>query len=129
MRAYLRDAIRLVHHSARTVGGRWFWLAPLLPLLWVAFQYITVVLGWRDTSWDAVDAQNTLIGFPLTVLASGLGVRIIAGEIDRRTLEIAYTVPAGLLPDLHRVLFVCRKNARYHLPEAHLAACSGAAPS
>lgn len=99
MRAYLRDAIRLVHHSARTVGGRWFWFAPLLPLLWVAFQYITVVLGWRDTSWDAVDAQNTLIGFPLTVLASGLGVRIIAGEIDRRTLEIAYTVPGGA----HRV--------------------------
>jgi ABC-type transport system involved in multi-copper enzyme maturation permease subunit len=95
----LRDALRLVHHSARTVGGRWFWLAPLLPLFWVAFQYITVVLGWRDTSWEVVDAQNTLIGFPLAVLASGLGVRVIAGEIDRRTLEIAYTVPGGA----HRV--------------------------
>jgi hypothetical protein len=33
------------------------------------------------------------------MLAIGLGVRIIAGEIDRRTLEIAYTVPGGT----HRV--------------------------
>jgi len=40
-----------------------------------------------------------LIGFPLTILGLGFGVRIIAGEIDSRTLEIAYTVPGGA----HRV--------------------------
>lgn len=99
MRGRLMDALRLVQHSARTVGGRWFWLAPLLPLPWIGFQYLSVVLGWRDTSWEIADAQNTLIGFPLTVLGGVLGVRVIAGEIDRRTLEIAYTVPGGA----HRV--------------------------
>jgi hypothetical protein len=95
----MRDQLRLLHHAARTVGGRWFWLAPLLPLLWVGFQYILVVLGGRATAFGPADAQNVLIGFPLTVLAAGLGVRVIAGEIDRRTLEIAYTVPGGA----HRV--------------------------
>ncbi len=99
MKGRIRDQVRLLHHAARTVGGRLFWLAPLLPLLWLGFQYISVILGWRETSYQAVDAQNTLIGFPLAVLAAGLGVRVIAGEIDRRTLEIAYTVPGGA----HRV--------------------------
>jgi hypothetical protein len=88
-----------MHHSARTVGGRWFFLAPLLPLPWIGFQYISVILDWRETSWEMADAQNSLIGFPLAILAAVLGVRIIAGEIDRRTLEIAYTVPGGA----HRV--------------------------
>jgi ABC-type transport system involved in multi-copper enzyme maturation permease subunit len=95
----MRDRLRLLRHAARTVGGRWFWLAPLLPLLWLIFEYILVITGGRATAFAAVDAQNTLIGFPLTVLAAGLGVRVIAGEIDRRTLEIAYTVPGGA----HRV--------------------------
>ncbi len=99
MRERLIDQMRLIHHAARIVAGRWFWLAALLPLLWLGFQYISVILGWRGTSYEIVDAQNTLIGFPLAILAAGLGVRVIAGEIDRRTLEIAYTVPGGA----HRV--------------------------
>lgn len=44
---------------------------------------------------DAADAQNALIGLPLVVIAIGLGVRIIAGEIEHRTLEVTYTVPGG----------------------------------
>jgi ABC-type transport system involved in multi-copper enzyme maturation permease subunit len=99
MRAKIRDTVRLLHHSARTVGGRWFFLAPLLPLPWIGFLYLSVILGWRETSWEMADAQNSLIGFPLAIVAAVLGVRIIAGEIDRRTLEIAYTVPGGA----HRV--------------------------
>lgn len=95
----LIDQMRLIHHAARIVAGRWFWLAALLPLLWLGFQYISVILGWRATSYEIVDAQNKLIGFPLAILAAGLGVRVIAGEIDLRTLEIAYTVPGGA----HRV--------------------------
>jgi hypothetical protein len=54
---------------------------------------------WRENDFLAADVQNLLIGFPLTVLGIGFGVRIIAGEMDFRTLEIAYTVPGGA----HRV--------------------------
>ena len=89
------DHFRLIGISARLLAGRRFWIAPLLPLLWSAFQAIRLIAGWQEKSFVAASAQNTLIGLPLTVLALGLGVRIIAGEMDRRTLEIAYTVPGG----------------------------------
>jgi hypothetical protein len=95
----LRSMLRLVVLSARLIGGRRFWLAPILPLAWPAFQAFRLLVGWRDTEFVEASAQNTLIALPLIVLAIGLGVRIIAGEMDRRTLEMAYTVPGGA----HRV--------------------------
>jgi len=89
------DAWRLVHASARLIAGRRYWIAPLLPLVWVAFQILRLLVGWESADYVPIDAQTLLIGFPLSILAVGLGVRIIAGDIDRRTLEIAYTVPGG----------------------------------
>lgn len=97
---WLRDAGRLYLLSARMVAGRRFWIAPLLPLVWIGWTVVNLLIGQSDGYADA-DAQNFLIGFPLVVLGIGLGVRVIAGEIDRRTLEIAYTVPGGA----HRVWF------------------------
>jgi ABC-type transport system involved in multi-copper enzyme maturation permease subunit len=93
--ARLADTWRLLWLSARVLGGRWVWAAPLIVLLWPAFQYLFLALGWEDEQHTSGSVQNGLIGFPLNVLAIGLGVRIIGGEIDRRTLEIAYTVPGG----------------------------------
>jgi hypothetical protein len=95
----LRDRLRLLHLAARLIAGRWYWLLPLLPLLWIAFQVIRLLLGGREEDYAPADAQNVLIGTPLVVLAMFLGVRVMAGEIDQRTLEIAYTVPGGT----HRV--------------------------
>lgn len=89
------DRLRLIRVSARLVAGRRYWIAPLLPLIWIAFQIFRLLVRWRVDDYAPVDAQGTLIGFPMTVLAIALGLRIIAGEIDRRTLEIAYTVPGG----------------------------------
>jgi ABC-type transport system involved in multi-copper enzyme maturation permease subunit len=77
------------------VAGKWFWLVPFVPLAWHAFVIVALLAGWRTTPYLPYDAQNRLIGMPLSVLAVGLGVRIIAGEIDSRTLEITYTVPGG----------------------------------
>lgn len=94
-----RERLRLWHHAARTVAGRRLWIAPLLPLAWIAFQIFRLFVRWRPDDYNAVDAQNILMGTPLAVLGAGFGVRIIAGEIDQRTLEIAYTVPGGT----HRV--------------------------
>ncbi len=93
-----RDYLRLSHLSAHLVAGRHFWIAMLLPLLWPACQAFFMLVGWRDSGFDESDAQ-ALMGIPLSVLAIGLGIRIIADEMDRRTLEIAYTVPGGC----HRV--------------------------
>jgi ABC-type transport system involved in multi-copper enzyme maturation permease subunit len=95
----LVDGVRLLHLSCRIVAGRKYWIAPLLPLLWIVFQIVWLSIGAYDSDFVPADAQNTLIGFPLTLMGIGFGVRIIAGEMDFRTLEIAYTVPGGA----HRV--------------------------
>ena len=87
------------HHLLRLANcqlvGRRFWLLPFLPLVWLGFQAILLLTGARAESFEAAAAQNTLIGLPMTVLAVFLGVRVIAGELDARSLEIAYTVPGG----------------------------------
>lgn len=93
------DWARLVRLSARLVAGRRFWIAPLLPLAWPVLQVLFVAMNARQASFSPAEAQGNMIGLPLTMLGIGLGVRIIAGDIDRRTLEIAYTVPGGA----HRV--------------------------
>ena len=87
-------AIRL---SAVLVAGPRHWLLPLAPLAWLAVQAGLLFAG--RAAFEPAAAQNTLIGLPLAVLATLLGGRIIAGELDQRTLEIAYTVPGGA----HRV--------------------------
>jgi hypothetical protein len=90
-----RDAASLLSLSLRTVAGRRYWIAPLLPLLWIVFQIVRLLVGWRPEDYTPADAQTLLIGFPVVILAVGLGGWVIAGEIERRTLEIAYTVPGG----------------------------------
>jgi len=89
------DAAMLLGLSLRLQLGKRFLSVPLLVLLWPAYQALTLVAGWRVGSFGPADAQNELIGLPLTVLAIGLGVRIIAAEIEQRTLEVTYTVPGG----------------------------------
>jgi len=101
LRDRLHDASRIVVLSARLIAGRRYWLAPLLVLIWPVIQAVALFTRMREEGFEAVDVQNGLVGIPMAVLAVGLGVRIIAGEMDRRTLEIAYTVPGGA----HRVWF------------------------
>lgn len=91
----IRDLWRLVDLSARLLVGRRWWIACLVPLVWPAFAAFRLLVRWRVESFEAAEAQNLLIGAPLAVLAIFLGVRVIAGEMERRTLEIAYTVPGG----------------------------------
>lgn len=100
-RAALADRWRLSVLAARLLAGRRFWLAPLAPLAWPAFQAVLFLTDPNKESFEAESAQGTLIGLPLAVLAIFLGVRVIAGEVDARRLEIAYTVPGGS----HRVWF------------------------
>ena len=95
----IRDRLRVVHLSARLLTGRRYWISALVPLVWPAFEAFRILVGWQPETYRPVEAQNILIGLPLSVLAIFLGVRVIAGEMDRRTLEIAYTVPGGA----HRV--------------------------
>ncbi len=76
-----------------TLAGRYFWLLPLLPLLWLGV--VGVVLWLDGEIITGAEAQGVLLAVPMTFLAIFMGMRIIGGEIDDRSLEIAYTVPGG----------------------------------
>ena len=88
-----RPDFGLLRLALLMVAGRRFWLLPFLPLLWLLFQAGVLLLAGE--SFGPAAAQGALIGLPLTLLALFLGLRIIAGEVDGRSLEIAYTVPGG----------------------------------
>jgi len=109
----------LLHLSARSLAGRRFWIWPLVTVTWPALQILFLLVGWRQEEFGPQHAQNMLIGIPLLVLGILFGVQVIAGEIDRRTLEIAYTVPGGT----HRVwLFKLAAGFLLLLPAAALLA-------
>ncbi len=89
---------RIMLYSARLVAGRKFWIVVFLPLIWLLIRALFILVGWDDGKLGPENAHY-LMSIPLSVVAMGFGIRIIAGEIDSRTLEIAYTVPGGC----HRV--------------------------
>lgn len=88
------DFLELLVLSMRLQVGRRFWAIPLLPLAWLMFMGLRVALDWRE-NFTVADVQNELIGLPLVILAIGLGIQLIATEIEDRTLEVCYTVPGG----------------------------------
>ncbi len=94
-REALGDGVALVLLSARRTFGRWTPVLPFVPLTWTAFQALRLLLGWRPGSFRPADVPVSLLGLPLSLLALALGVRVIAGEIEERTLEVAWTVPGG----------------------------------
>lgn len=91
----LTDWLLLLKLSIHVQLGRRYWLLLVAALLWPLSQALFLLLGWRTKGFTAEDAQNFLIGAPLYCLAIGLGVRIIAHEIEQRTLEVGYTIPGG----------------------------------
>ena len=86
--------LALFRLAALTVAGHRFWLLPLLPLSWLAVLATLALVGLGG-NFEPDMAQGFLLGAPMTALAVFLGLRVIAGEIDGRSLEIAYTVPGG----------------------------------
>ena len=72
--------------------GRRYWLLPLLPLAWLVFLQLEL-FSFFNVSPEAV--QGLVLGVPMSLLGIFLGIRVIAGEIEDRSLELAYTVPGG----------------------------------
>ena len=91
MKAALFAQLEAFRLAVMTIAGHRYWLLPIVPLAWLP------ICAWMGLGGELepASAQGTLIGLPLTFLAIFLGLRVIAGEIDGRSLEIAYTVPGG----------------------------------
>ena len=89
----MRPTLEFLRLLLVMMTGRRYYVLPLLPLLWTVVQAVLMFVD--DTRMDPADVQGTLIGVPLAALGLFLGVRVIAAEIDERSIEIAYTVPGG----------------------------------
>ena len=89
--------LELIRLAMVAIAGHFFWIWPLV-----------LVVGWLSVhtflehdkiniinSITVSDVQNRMLGIPLAILGGILGLRIIAGEINARTIEIIYTVPGG----------------------------------
>ncbi|TDJ29589.1 MAG: hypothetical protein E2O59_03990, partial [Gammaproteobacteria bacterium] len=67
--------LTLLRLAMLTLAGRYFWVLPLLPLLWL------VVVGtvfWLDGEIiTPEEAQGVLLAVPMTALAVFMGIRII----------------------------------------------------
>lgn len=86
--------LNLLRLAMVAIAGHFFWIWPLvLVVVWLSFHTVFEQATWITIT--ASDVQNRLIGLPLSILAAVLGLRIIAGEINARTIEIIYTVPGG----------------------------------
>ena len=92
---WLAANLALYRLAAVSVSGHRFWLLPFLTLAWPLVLAGSILVGALGIEITPASAQNLLIGAPMSVLAVFLGLRVIAGEVDSRTLEIAYTVPGG----------------------------------
>ena len=90
----IKRYLRMMFYSAHLVAGRKFWIVVFLPLLGPLLWALFIMIGWADGKLGPENAHY-LMSIPLSIVAMGLGMRLIAGEIDSRTLEIAYTVPGG----------------------------------
>ena len=84
----------LLRLAGLAIAGHWVWALVFLPLLWLAARALESLINPSGGFVEA-NAQVGLMGIPLAALAVILGLRIIAGEMDGRSLEIAYTVPGG----------------------------------
>lgn len=86
--------MRMLALSLRQHLGRRFYFIPWFVLVWPCYHAIKA-LGSGPIPYSPADAQNELIGLPIYFLSIGLGVRIVASEVEKRTLEVAYTLPSG----------------------------------
>ena len=91
--AEIADVLRWMHLSIVLLAGRGAWGLPCVPLAWLVARMTPVWLGWRSPHFTPDEAQVGLIGLPLVVLGILLGARVIAGEVEQRRIEVAYSVP------------------------------------
>lgn len=93
--ATFKTQLDLLKHAAIANAGHRFWLIPILvPIIWLGPQSFFLAMGWTQPVQPS-GIQVRMMGFPLACIGIYLGLRIIAGEINARTLEIVYTVPGG----------------------------------
>jgi len=88
------DLIAMLFLCLKQQLGSRFMFVPLAVLIWPIYQAVRL-LESQQNLFTSADVQNNLLGLPIYLLAIGLGIGIIAKEIERGTLEVVYTIPGG----------------------------------
>ena len=82
-----------MRYAAIAIAGHKFWLIPIIvPIVWLVPQSGMEILDWVTIRDEGIQFR---LAVPLAFVGLFLGLRIIASEINARTLEIVYTVPGG----------------------------------
>ena len=90
---FLLQEIEVLRYAAIAIAGHKFWLIPIIvPIVWLAPQSGMEILDWVTIRDEGIQFR---LAVPLGFVGLFLGLRIIASEINARTLEIVYTVPGG----------------------------------
>lgn len=93
--AKIAEYITLIKLAIRLQLGHKFWIFIVSVLAWPLLMLLFLLTWPKNKGINETDVQNLMIGFPIYCLAIGIGIRIIASEIERRTLEVNYTIPGG----------------------------------
>ena len=89
----LFQELEVLRYAAIAIAGHKFWLIPIIvPIVWLAPQSGMEILDWVTIRDEGIQFR---LAVPLAFVGLFLGLRIIASEINARTLEIVYTVPGG----------------------------------
>lgn len=90
---FLLQELEVLRYAAIAIAGHKFWLIPIIvPIVWLAPQSGMEILDWVTIRDEGIQFR---LAVPLGFVGLFLGLRIIASEINARTLEIVYTVPGG----------------------------------
>lgn len=90
---FLFQEIEVLRYAAIAIAGHKFWLIPItVPIVWLGPQSGMEILDWVTIRGAGIQFR---LAVPLAFVGLFLGLRIVASEINARTLEIVYTVPGG----------------------------------
>ena len=89
----LQANLEMYRLAATSLAGKRFWLILLIAPIYLFVRWVLHYFNLNTI--EVADIQGDILGLPMAVVGMVLGLRIIAGEISGRTLEIIYTVPGG----------------------------------
>lgn len=79
--------------AATSLAGKRFWLILLVAPVYLLCRWVLHYFRFNEIHYSEI--QGDILALPMVLVAIVLGLRLIAGEITGRTLEIIYTVPGG----------------------------------
>lgn len=89
----IRANLEMYRLAATSLAGKRFWLILLVAPVYLLCRWVLHYFRFNEIHYTEI--QGDILALPMVLIAIVLGLRLIAGEISGRTLEIIYTVPGG----------------------------------